>query len=144
MNCFLKEPKTDVLWSCFVTDFRQILACHVALSSLPNVAAECLAVFVFWMSRVTPHRGCRHSWLRFFVVFIISCRQMTVECLKLGHDHFLDPFWCIIIIIIIILVITFMQGIYNYILETNRVSRVYNVAAVLYWQFVLHIIIIHK
>jgi len=33
---------------------------------------------------------------------------------------------------IIILVITFMQGIYNYIPETNHVSRVYSVAAVLY------------
>jgi hypothetical protein len=32
---------------------------------------------------------------------------------------------------IIILVITFMQGIYNYIPETNHVSRVYSVAAVL-------------
>jgi len=35
-----------------------------------------------------------------------------------------------------------MQSIYSYILETNRVSRVYNVAAFLYWQFVLIIIII--
>jgi len=33
----------------------------------------------------------------------------------------------IIIIIIIIHVITFMQGIYNYIPETNHVSRVYRV-----------------
>ena len=32
-----------------------------------------------------------------------------------------------------------MQGIYNYINETNRVSRVYSVAAVLYLQFVLHV-----
>ena len=38
----------------------------------------------------------------------------------------------IIIIIIITLVITFMQGIYNYIRETNRASKVYSVAAVLY------------
>jgi len=38
----------------------------------------------------------------------------------------------IIIIIIIILVITFMQGIYNQIPQTNYVSRVYSVAAVLY------------
>jgi hypothetical protein len=51
---------------------------------------------------------------------------------------------CIIIIIIIIIiifvdVITFLQGIYNYIPETARVSRVYIVADVLYLQFVLHI-----
>ena len=34
-----------------------------------------------------------------------------------------------------------MQGIYNYsyIPETNHVSRVYSVAAVLYLQFVLHV-----
>jgi hypothetical protein len=31
------------------------------------------------------------------------------------------------IIIIIIVIITFMQGIYNYIPETNRVSSVYRV-----------------
>ena len=45
-----------------------------------------------------------------------------------------------IIIIIIILIITFMQGVYNYVYppETNRVSRVDSVAAVLYLQFVLH------
>ena len=32
-----------------------------------------------------------------------------------------------------------MQAIYNYISETNHVSRVYSVAAVLYLQFVLHV-----
>ena len=46
-----------------------------------------------------------------------------------------------IIIMIIILVITIMQGIYNYILETNHVCRAYNVAAVLYLQFVLHVML---
>jgi hypothetical protein len=44
---------------------------------------------------------------------------------------------------IIILVITFMQGIYNYIPETNHVSRVYSVAGVLYLQFVLHVMLFH-
>jgi len=32
-----------------------------------------------------------------------------------------------------------MRVIYNYIPETNRVSTVYNVATVLYLQFVLHV-----
>ena len=45
------------------------------------------------------------------------------------------------IIIIIILVITFMQGIYNYIPETNYVSRVYSVAAILYLQFVPYVML---
>jgi hypothetical protein len=47
----------------------------------------------------------------------------------------------IIIVVIVILVITFMQGIYNYILETNHVSRIYSVAAVFYLQFVLHVML---
>jgi hypothetical protein len=37
-----------------------------------------------------------------------------------------------IIIIIIIIIITFIQGIYYYVPETNHVSGVYSVAAVLY------------
>jgi len=45
----------------------------------------------------------------------------------------------IMVIIIIILVISFMRGIYNYIPETNPVSRVCNVAAVLYLHSVLHV-----
>jgi hypothetical protein len=35
-----------------------------------------------------------------------------------------------------------MQGTYNYILETNHVSRVNSVAAVLNLQFVLHVMIL--
>jgi hypothetical protein len=41
----------------------------------------------------------------------------------------------------IILIINFMQGIYIHIPETNHVSRAYSVAAVLYLQFVLHVIL---
>ena len=42
---------------------------------------------------------------------------------------------------IIILVITFMQSIHNYIPLTNHVSSVYNVSAILYLQWVLHVIL---
>ena len=45
------------------------------------------------------------------------------------------------IIIIIIPVITFMQGVYNYTPETKNVSGVHSVAAVLYLQFVLHVML---
>jgi len=41
-----------------------------------------------------------------------------------------------IIIIIIIITTTFMRGIFNHILESNLISRVYSVAAVVYLQFV--------
>jgi hypothetical protein len=34
-----------------------------------------------------------------------------------------------------------MQGIYNYVHETNHVSRVRSVATVLYLQFVLHVML---
>ena len=47
----------------------------------------------------------------------------------------------IIIIIIIIFAITLMQGIYNYTPETNHVPRIYSVANVLYFQFVLHVML---
>jgi len=36
---------------------------------------------------------------------------------------------------------TFMQCIYNCIPETNRVSRVYSVAAVMYLQFMLRVML---
>ena len=36
-----------------------------------------------------------------------------------------------------------MQGIYNYIPETQHVSRVYRIVAVLYLQFVLHVVLFH-
>jgi hypothetical protein len=38
-------------------------------------------------------------------------------------------------------IITFMQGIYDYIHETNHVARVYSVASVTYLQFVLHVML---
>ena len=50
----------------------------------------------------------------------------------------------IIITIIIIIITTFMQGIYNYIPQTNHVSSLYSVAAVLYLQFVLYVMLFCK
>jgi hypothetical protein len=44
-------------------------------------------------------------------------------------------------ILVIILVIAFMQGIYNYIPETDYISSAHSVAAVLYLQFVLHVML---
>ena len=45
-------------------------------------------------------------------------------------------------VVVVVVVLTFMQGIYNYIPETNLASRVYSVAAVLYLQFVLHVMLL--
>ena len=44
--------------------------------------------------------------------------------------------------IIIILINTFIKDIHNYIPETNHVSTVYSVAAVLYLQSVLHVMLL--
>jgi len=46
------------------------------------------------------------------------------------------------IVIIIIIIISFMQGIYTYIPETNYVPREYSVAAILLLLFIIIIIII--
>jgi len=43
--------------------------------------------------------------------------------------------------LLLLLFITSVQGIYNYVPETNHVSSVYNVSAVLYLQSVLHVML---
>ena len=62
------------------------------------------------------------------------CNKLRLKCLQQPIEYYYYYYY-------IILVITFMQGIYNYIPETNHVSREYSVAAVLYLQFVLHVIL---
>ena len=47
-----------------------------------------------------------------------------------------------LLLLLLLLLITFMQGIYNYICEINQVSSAYSVAAVLYLQFVLHVMLL--
>jgi len=47
----------------------------------------------------------------------------------------------VIITTIIIIFITFMQGIYNYICVTNQVSMAYSVAAALYLQYMLQVML---
>jgi hypothetical protein len=42
-----------------------------------------------------------------------------------------------------VVIITFMQGVCSYIPETNRVSMIYSVAAILYLQSVLHVTLFH-
>ena len=47
----------------------------------------------------------------------------------------------LLLLLLLLLFITFMQGIYNYVPETNNVSRVYSFAAILYVQFLLQIML---
>jgi len=82
-----------------------------------------------------------------------NCPQVVPVLNQISPRHTLHPIINIINIIniiIIIIIITilyytllyFTQDIYNYVPETNHVSRVYNVAAVLYLQFVLHVMLL--
>jgi len=70
-----------------------------------------------------------------------TCNTFTYELLVKLIANSLVVNKKIIIITIILLLITYMQDIYNYVPETNHVSRVYSVAAVLYVQFVLHVML---
>jgi len=49
----------------------------------------------------------------------------------------------LLVVVVVVVVVSFMHGIYYYIPETNRVSLVYNVAAVIrvYIKFVLHVML---
>ena len=75
--------------------------------------------------------------LQFLPVLSLLLLSLHIACLY----QLLGDVIIIIIIIIIMLVITFMQGIYNHIPETNLVSSVYSVAAVLYLQSALHVML---
>ena len=73
-----------------------------------------------------------------------ECRKACVD--KINKYYLINQLYAlklfiIITIIIIIPVTTFTHGIYNYVPETNPVSRVHSTAAVLYLQFVLHVML---
>jgi len=61
-------------------------------------------------------------------------------CFRISHAL---TFYIIIVIIIIIIIISFMQGIYTYIPETNHVPREYSVSAILSLLFVVSISLVH-
>ena len=70
-----------------------------------------------------------------------TCRNLNnkIHCLVRNLHTLLCLFIISIIIIIIIIIITFMQGIYTYIPETNYVPREDSVAAILLLLFMVHI-----
>jgi hypothetical protein len=68
--------------------------------------------------------------------------DLSLWCVKLLS---ITPFFFyIIIIIIIILVSPITHGIYNYVPETNHVSRLCGVAAVLYLQSARHVMLFRQ
>ena len=49
--------------------------------------------------------------------------------------------YVLLLLLLLLLFIEFLQGIYNYIAETNHVSRVYNITAFLKLQFMVHVMV---
>jgi hypothetical protein len=96
---------------------------QVQLSFVVNLSN----VFLVWIPRV--------SLFVTIPVVCISCPTVIV------YLYVKARIIITIIIIIIIFVVTFMQGIYSYIPQTNHVYRVCSVAAVLYLQFMLHVML---
>ena len=67
---------------------------------------------------------------------------MCTYCVHIVRQYIVTIITIIIIIIIIIIpVITFMHVIYSNVPETTPVSTVHSVAAVLYLQFALHVML---
>ena len=48
----------------------------------------------------------------------------------------------LLLLLLLLLFITYMHDIYNYVPETNHVSSVHSVAAALYLQFMLHVMLL--
>jgi hypothetical protein len=94
-----------------------------------------------WRRSVIKEGGRSWNELRFWQLIDRSGKNSWATYVPKGK---IDSIIVIIIIIIIIIItITCMQGIYTYIPETNHVSRVYSVAAVLYLHSVLHVMLFH-
>jgi hypothetical protein len=105
---------------------------------------ECTVKFkaCVWLNSLSPLCECHlysvtHLFFTSFVVMVlhsgtgnILVRLQLCECCRYRNNIVTISIRRIIIIIIIIFVI-FMQGICNYVLETNHVSGVHSVAAVL-------------
>jgi hypothetical protein len=71
------------------------------------------------------------------LVLIFMVRIMLLPALTPLYYYYY--YYCIIFVIIIILGISFMQGIYTYIPETNHVPREHYVATILMILFMVHI-----
>jgi hypothetical protein len=78
----------------------------------------------------------------------LSTKYAIIEHLRPQENLYVRPIALhavivIVVVVVIILIITFTQDIYNYIPETNHVSRVQSIAIVLYLKCVLHVLLFH-
>ena len=128
-----------------------VLCICVIFSNCASCRRHKNKVFIWGPSlRLLDDRLCSFSTSCSYVVEYVSihCRSPFWQYLpkrnfKAQNYEIITIIIIVTSIIVIILVITFMQGIYNYIPVTNHVWRVYSVAAVLYLQFVIHVMLFH-
>ena len=113
-----------VAFTPVITDITSVLTFHItnAIRCISDVRSLCCDVF-----------SCS-------LLITLICHEIEVSTSR-HVCLFQYNGWCQVIIITIILVITSVHGIYNYVPDTNRFSRLYSVAAVLYLQCVLHVML---
>jgi len=97
---------------------------------------------VFWSlaESLSALSACSPLWRSLLVVSLRMCNcEQYITATTRDWSVGSPKKW--IIFIIILFVFNFMQCIYNYIPETNRVSRIYSFAAILYLQFMVHVML---
>ena len=73
------------------------------------------------VSLPSPLHPCCCCYYYFYVTFVAVAASTTVAAVVV----------VVVVVIVIIIIISFMHGIYTYVIETNHVSTEYSVAAVL-------------
>ena len=114
--CIAISPVKYVLYSYFyISTFRSLCA-------VPNMAVFCSSLISCF-----PDMLLRYCLRDFEMVPVAPIITGITYCYYNHHHHKS----LILIVIIIIIIVSFMQGIYTYIPETNYVPREYSVAAIL-------------
>jgi hypothetical protein len=75
--------------------------------------------------------------LEIFILLYIGCCVFIIWTLFVNQSSIIIIIIIIIIVIIIIIIVSFIQGIYTYIPETNYVPREYSVATILLLLFMV-------
>ena len=116
--------------------FRMIR--YPTLSALASVVAKWSAISV---CKVTGTVTINRTEAEQTAVLIKGCNYISIsqgkKVANVGNSVSSFRIFIIVIIIIIFIIISFMQGIYTYIPETNYVPREYSVAAILLLLFMV-------
>ena len=157
--CGMTQIQTEQNFNCY--RIPHCYGCHAAFGPLYHKIGLTTFLCRYWRGKTWqqcvlyflcfPHARDfmkNFEMLQFATIILVQilylhspCSVLPLKGLYYYYYYYLLSLF-IIIIVIIILVIPFMHGIYIYILETNHVSSVYSVAALLYLQFVLNVMLL--